>query len=188
MRLRPLALLACLALTGCLLPDGYRAEIVLSKDGGYTAHFDGDLAYLTGLRDRKAGRIDDAAVEAGFAEALKEVSGVVADKPVQLGVHHVTIDKRGTLERGVTAIPGPARMLLVEAKGGELVVATPGFTDYQLRQLRGFGRDSKGSVCIRTDAVVLAHNAASAPETPGGCHMWQLDLLAGGRIEMRLKP
>lgn len=181
------ALLACLALAGCLLPDSYTAEVTIGADGSFATRFDGEMAHLTGLRDLKAGRLDAAGLEAAFAEALKEVSGVTADTAAAPGVHKIALDRRGTLDQGVTAIPGPARFLLVERKGDEAVVATPVFTPYQLKQLRGFGRDSRGSVCLRTDAQVLSHNADAAPEQPGGCYRWDLDLLAGGTIEMRLR-
>ncbi len=181
------ALIVCLILAGCLLPDSYTAEVEIGADGSFSTQFTGDMAHLTGLRDFKAGRIDAEGLEKAFAEALVEVSGVTADTPAVPGIHTVSLGRRGSLTEGVTAIPGPARFLLIERKGDTAVVATPVLTPYQLKQLKGFGRPSRGSVCLRTDAEVISHNASATPSQAGDCYRWELDLLAGGGIEMRLR-
>lgn len=179
--------LLCLAVAGCLPPDDYRAEVTLDKSGAFATRFDGDLAHLIALRDLNAGRIDAAAADTAFAEALKEVSGVVADTRREPGVHTAAFARAGQLNPGVNALPGPARFLLVEVKDGKAVVATPTFTDYQLKQLKGFGRQSRGEVCVRTDAQVLSHNAQATPDRADGCYLWKLDILAGDRLDMRLQ-
>lgn len=182
-----LVLLACLTLAGCLVPNDYRAELTVHRDGRFALSFDGDLVHLAGLRDLASGKADAAQVAATYAEALQEISGIVADTATGPAVHRIALARDGALAEGVTALPGPARFLLIERKDGEALIVTPTFTPHQLKQLKGYGGASRGQVCIRTEAAVLAHNADIAPADPGGCHTWALDLLAGGSVMLRLK-
>ncbi len=185
---RLLAIALCLILSACLLPNDYDAEVSIGRDGTYLSRFEGDLVQLFALRDLKAGRIDEAGADAAYAQALAEIGEVASDTRKSATVHRVAIERRGRLAaEAVTPLPGPARFLLVEYKGGEALVVTPMLTEYQRRQLQGFGSPSRGRVCIRTDGEVLAHNAETTPEAAGGCYGWDLDLLAGDSIEMKIK-
>ena len=181
-RFAPLLLL--LALAACLLPDAYQAEVVIHADGSYTGRFDGDLLFVPARRELKGA--DEAAIAAAFAEVLKPIAGVVATEPKGGGVWHVRLEQTGRLQPGGNALPGPDRFLIINLKDGEAHLGTPDLMPQHQKQLRGFG-PSAGTLCIRTDAPVLSHNADTAPQAAGGCYTWQLDVLAGRRVEMRLK-
>lgn len=177
-------LLILLPLAGCLLPDSYRAEVVLHRDGTYTARFEGDLLFVPARREMKGA--GEPALADAFAQAVKPIAGVVETRAKGDGVWHAVLEQAGRLQPGGNALPGPDRFLILNRKDGETVVGTPDLSPQHQKQLRGFG-PSAGTVCIRTDAEVLAHNADEAPAQPGGCHIWRLDVLAGRRLDMRLK-
>ncbi|GEM_PF-4608067 len=178
----PLALL--LALSACLLPDSYQAEVVIHADGAYTARFDGDLLFVPARREMKGA--DEAAIAAAFADVIKPIAGVVAATPKGDAVWHVRLEQSGRLQPGGNALPGPDRFLIINLKEGEAHLGTPDLTAQHQKQLKGFG-PSAGSLCIRTDVPVLSHNADTVPAAAGGCYQWHLDSLAGRRAEMRLK-
>lgn len=181
-RFAPLALL--LVLAACLMPDAYKAEVVIQADGSYTAQFDGDLLFVPARRELKGA--GDAAIAAAFAETIRPIAGVVASEPKGDGVWHVRLAQRGQLQPGGNALPGPDRFLIINIKDGEAHLGTPDLMPQHQKQLKGFGT-SAGSLCIRTDAPVLSHNADAAPPAADGCYLWHLDVLAGRRVEMRLK-
>jgi hypothetical protein len=181
-RFAPLLLL--LALSGCLLPDAYRAEVTIHADGSYVARYDGDVLFVPARRELKGA--DDAAVSAAFAEAIKPIAGVVAAEPKGGGLWRLRMEQSGRLQPGGNALPGPDRFLILNLKDGELQLGSPDLSPQAQKQLKALG-DSVGEVCIRTDAAVLSHNADSPPSSPDGCFLWRLGVLAGRRLDMRLK-
>lgn len=181
-RLAPLLLL--LALSGCLLPDGYRAEVILHADGTYAARYDGDVLFVPARRELKGA--DDATIAAGFAEVLKPIAGVVSAEPRGGGIWHLRLEQNGRLQQGGNALPGPDRFLILNVKDGEVHLGSPDLSAQAQKQLKALG-PSSGDVCIRTDALVISHNADSPPASADGCYFWHLDVLAGRRLDMRLK-
>lgn len=177
-------LLVLLALSACLLPDAYQADVTIHADGSYAASFDGEVLFVPARREMKDA--DPSAIAAAFAEAIKPIAGVVAAEPKGGAVWRLRLEQRGTLQPGGNALPGPDRFLIVNMKDGEAIVGTPDLSPQHQRQLKAFG-GSAGVLCIRTDAAVLSHNADAAPHAAGGCHTWRLNVLAGRRVDMRLK-
>lgn len=82
-----------IALNSCWIPENFKVNVTVNKDGGYTFIYDGTLMYAPTVAAANKGELTQEDTEAGEKE-LREESGIKKILIISdLGEHYDTITK-----------------------------------------------------------------------------------------------
>jgi len=174
-----IALALAASLSGCIVPEDYRAEMRISRSGAYVFEFDGtvtvdEIAKEVGAADGKRAKRDADRAADAFGRFLGQVEGVRSASHVDGGTYRVSLARSGDLPRGGDRVP--LGLFGVRAEGHLLAFGTQAAAAEAPRDADAPRRKAKASTfCLRSELPVVRHNADEEPRTRGGCHLWRLD-------------
>ena len=169
-----LALLACFALCGCLVPDKYVATLSLSNHA-YSLEFIGKMHMAASYSDTYKQGTDNPRQLA--ASIMKEFERVILERP-QGKVETMPLDEHSFGTKFVYISP----YFLAEATGifaftvsGDTVtVISRPISTKDMELLKQNNLSSKGSLCIKAAGTVLESNADKNATLIDMCNRWEL--------------
>ena len=183
-----LAVGLALALTGCWLPDRYRADIEITPVMVNT-HFSGRLTNLElyrQMRDRQ-GSAAAAANAQDMSEMERELRGdpnIKSVKQVGMATFQVTFDVAHP-----TRVANDILSILTFApKGRRLTLKSAQYSQADAEFFhKNYDLESSGDVCVTTTLKVIRHNADRGQGNGSPCYFWHLDLNNPRAIEIEIE-
>ncbi len=198
--MKPIAAAVCVAsllLSGCYLPDKYKADVTIQPDGAFQIAFDGEASmvlYVAEARHMSAEkRAREEANAANEAKRMVGKDGITAAEYLGDGRFKLSIHQEGTLAKTVDQNMFRIYKLpldfatLQRDDAGRIVITNVQPKEKDIQQLKALGLSSKGDICVKTKAPVIEHNADSTPGVFSSCYAWKgFDLLSGGQFRIVL--
>lgn len=165
---------AALLLTGCFIPEDFRATLEVKSDGHYTYHFEGVAVFGPALMTMENGKLppaDDAALRKQFATQSKQKS---IRRMVYKGNGRVDIDAFEEHQLG-QRIEGLGMVSVTQDKEGVITVKAAAPSARDRKMLAGSGVNVRGTVTVKlpSNAKVIASNADSA-SIFGTAYTWKV--------------
>lgn len=177
-----LAALLCILLGSCYLPDKFKSEIRIAKDGGFALTYYGDLVYAPLFADIKNGKLTPEQTRERIASVIRDLKRdsnfrEITDKGN--GRFGVRYERQGRVEGTnlATFIRRNVRILSIEGNpDGTLTVSGTTIPAAEGQQLTAYGVSLQGEVRVVTDAAVIEHNASSVrPFGPYNVYIWTIE-------------
>ncbi|MFH1803383.1 MAG: hypothetical protein ABID63_00670 [Pseudomonadota bacterium] len=169
----PVVVLVLLAiLQGCYLPESYKIDLSMTRQGDYQFSYQGLLVHPGLAEDLMAGEIDSAAEQERadvVARDLGRDSGLKALVYRGQGVFDIRYERQGNIiaDKTFSFVRRNAKILEMSYRQSENIVEIRGgFVPAQYRErLAAMGYKMQGEIEIRTEAGIRSHNAASFDKT-----------------------
>ena len=169
------ALLACLALCGCLVPDKYIATLSLSN-AAYSLEFIGKMHMAASYSDTYKQGSDDPKQLA--ASIMREFERVIQERP-QGKVETMMLDEHSFGAKFLYVSPyylaEATGMFAFTASEDTLTVISRPISTKDMELLKQNNLTSKGSLCIKAFGTVLESNADKKATLIDMCHKWELN-------------
>lgn len=188
---RFLALVSCLIcclLSGCLVPEKFKASASIRDDGSFIYHYEGTAVHaLAAAQIEKQGSLsakDEADMRQG---AEKEATKPGVKKFEYLGKARFQVE----LERENKPGKEKSSLNLISVrqdKDGTFTVQSPAIKEKDRKALKQMGIEPSGviSVILPTTARVISHNASSTPGIFDKSYSWKVGSFAQ-QIELRYR-
>lgn len=168
-------------LTGCYLPDKFRAEIRISRSGAFAVTYEGELVYAPLYADLVQGKLSpqEAPEKIAVAERdLRRDSGFKSVESLGNGRFSVSYEGMGAVGgRGFfTFIRRNADILSIKSRDGAMVIRANALSAVDGQRLMQLGLGMTGEFRVTTDAPVREHNAAAVRSYAGyQIYIWQIE-------------
>ena len=170
-----LALLACLALCGCLVPDKYIATLSLSNSS-YSLDFIGKMHMAASYSDTYKQGVDNPQQLA--ASIMREFERVIQERP-QGKVETMFLDDHSFGTKFLYISPyylqEATGMFAFTVSGDTLTVISRPISTNDMELLKQNNLTSKGSLCIKAFGTVLESNADRNATLIDMCNRWELN-------------
>jgi len=170
-----LALLACLALSGCLVPDKYIATLSLSNSS-YSLEFIGKMHMAASYSDTYKQGVDNPQQLA--ASIMREFERVIQERP-QGKVETMFLDDHSFGTKFLYISPyylqEATGMFAFTVSGDTLTVISRPISTNDMELLKQNNLTSKGSLCIKAFGTVLESNADRNATLIDMCNRWELN-------------
>lgn len=171
---------ACLALTGCLVPEKFNASASFKPDGSYRYQFDGTVVNALVLMAKREGKYTDQDKAKMQAEIEREAQrpGVKKLKALDDTRYELVFD--GELKPGKGRNGNAYEVFHVSDKDWKtrrvLSVSGPQMRpkDQQMMDELGIAPKGKISIVLPDGAKVLSHNATGTPGLLGKAYTWSV--------------
>ena len=173
-----LALLACLALCGCLVPDKYVATLSLSNHA-YSLEFIGKMHMAASYSDTYKQGTDDPRQLA--ASIIREFERVIRERiqgQPQGKVETLVLDEHSFgakfLYNSPYYLAEATGMFAFTVSGDTVTVISRPVSTNDMELLKQNNLTSKGSLCIKAFGTVLESNADKTATLIDMCNRWEL--------------
>lgn len=165
-----------LGLTGCLLPEKFKASVIFKPDGGYTYKYEGTAVHflaVAAIKDKGSLPVKDEDGLKREAEKASKASGVRKMIYTGNGRFDVEIDEDVKAGRQVRTLK---IFNITRDKDGVFLLAVPPMKENDRDQLRSFGIkvNGKAEVFLPANAKVLEHNATGTPGLLSKSYSWKI--------------
>lgn len=164
--MRGLAALSLIfTLSGCYIPDSFKAELRMSRFGDWALSYNGDFIYAPILHDYAEGKITSENENQKLQNIYNDLIRDPAIKDIRKsgkGRFHVKYERTGHLEAiQLTAmVRRDSRMLALKSnQDGTIVIHGNGVKPSDAQRMAELGINMQGEFRVTTDAKVLNHNA-----------------------------
>ncbi|WP_157831877.1 hypothetical protein [Thalassospira marina] len=161
-------LVLLMALQGCYLPERFKADLTLARNGDYHFTYKGQLRHATLAKDLLDGNVTPADEKQRAAKILNDLERDPAFGPSTYagrGVFNVSYDRKGNIlaEKTFNFVRRNSRILqmmyhedsrTVEIRGGSV-------PEQYLDTLQAMGYVPDGTITVKTTVHVRRENAAS---------------------------
>lgn len=173
-----------LVVTGCLVPERFKAVVSINSDGSYTYSYVGTAVHaMAAAQLKKTGSLsvkDDAALK---AEAEKMTRFAEVRRANYQGNARYDLQMEGKKKAG-ESLKLLGFLNVDTNKDGILTIASPEIKDRDKQALKEIGLIIDGTLDIKlpSNAEVISHNATSTPSYFGlfGSYSWKI-----GKIDQR---
>ena len=173
-----LALLTCLALCGCLVPDKYVATLSLSNHA-YSLEFIGKMHMAASYSDTYKQGTDNPRQLA--ASIMQEFARVISERP-QSKVETMPLDEHSFGTKFVYVSPyylaEATGMFAFTVNGDTVTIISRPVSTKDMELLKQNNLSSKGSLCIKAAGTVLESNADKNATLIDMCNRWELNDLS----------
>jgi hypothetical protein len=177
-----LATLMLVLLSACYLPDKFRTEIRLAKDGSFALSYYGDLIYAPLYSDLLNDKLSAKESEERVASVIRDLKRdsnfkeIVNKGKARFGVRY---ERQGRVDGTALAtfIRRNVRILSIEGHpDGTLTVSGSTIPSGEGQKLNQLGVSLQGEVRVVTDAAVIEHNASEVrPFGPYNVYIWNIE-------------
>lgn len=177
-------------LTGCLIPESFKAKADFAANGDYTFSYDGTVVHaMAAAEEKQTGSIKSKDEEGLKAEAVKMKKDPMVQSAEYLGHGRYQMKLLAKKKAGENL-----RMMdifsVTHAKDGVITISSPKLAAKDVQELSKLGIkiDGKLEVVLPKNATVISHNATSEPQFFGlfGTYAWKIGSL-DQRPEMKIK-
>lgn len=177
-------------LTGCLIPESFKAKADFASSGDYTFNYDGTVInFIAAVDEKKTGSLRANDEEVLKAEAAKMKKAPIVQSAEYLGHGRYQLKVLANKKAGENL-----KMLeffsITHAKDGVITISSPKLAAQDIQELSKLGIKIDGllEVALPKNATVISHNATSEPKFFGlfGTYSWKTGSL-GKPPEMKIK-
>jgi hypothetical protein len=151
----------------CYLPDNFKSEVRLGRNGDYALGFWGDLIWAPLYRDIARKTIPETEIPAKIAEIEKDLRRDSHFKSITSegnGRFKVAYEREGHLETSdmITFVRRNAIIIQIVAKpDGSVIINGNTLKPTDAQEANGMGLNVQGEFRIVTDGLVKEHNASA---------------------------
>lgn len=177
-------------LTGCLIPESFKAKADFASNGDYTFAYDGTAVHaMAAAEEKKTGSLRAKDEEGLKAEAAKMKNDPMVQSAEYLGHGRYQLKLLAKKKAGENL-----KMMEIfsvsHAKDGVITISSPKLAAKDVQELSKLGIKIDGTleVVLPKNATVISHNATSEPKFFGlfGTYAWKIGSL-DQRPEMKIK-
>lgn len=177
-------------LTGCLIPESFKAKADFAANGDYTFAYDGTAVHaMAAAEEKQTGSIRPKDEEGLKAEAVKMKKDPTVQSAEYLGHGRYQLKLLAKKKAGENL-----RMMdifsVTQAKDGVITISSPKLAAKDVQELSKLGIKIDGTleIILPKNATVISHNATSEPKFFGffGTYAWKIGSL-DQRPEMKIK-
>jgi hypothetical protein len=185
------AAVACaVVLTGCLIPESFKAKADFSADGDYTFSYDGTaLNPMAAAQEKQAGSINPHDEQGLKADASNMKKNPVVQSAEYLGHGRYQLKLLAKMKAG-ERLNMLELFFVTPSKDGVITISSPKLAAKDLQELSKLGIKIDGTleVVLPKNASVISHNATSEPKLFGlfGSYSWKIGSL-NQSPEMKIK-
>ena len=169
-----------LLLSGCWIPENFKANITVNKDGSYTFTYDGTLTFALALAAAKEGSLskkDEADFEKE-AEKIRKEPGFKKVEYIGKGRYKVFVEKSGKAGERYYFLSSEMEIFAVKPQqDGSIEITAAQFRNEDLNKLKSIGAKVNGTLTVSVEkgVKVVKHNAQSEPKLFGlfGGYEWE---------------
>ena len=185
------AIIACLCMTSCWVPEEFTAVLNVDKTKNFQFTYDGTVAFGPALGQiKERGQLspaDEAEMKKGEAGLRKE-PGFTSVEYVGRGRFRVRYQEAGPIQSGKKIF-----LELVEFHvdpSGRVRILGTEISAENRQQLSGVALKLDGTLKVTTELTVVEHNATSTPWFGGllGAYEWHITLDQARRPTILLQP
>lgn len=178
-KLRCIAFGVCAALlTGCLLPEHFKAGVDFNEDGSYAYRYSGTAIHVLGAMQLKQAKVlsakDDAQLKA-FAVSVAKRPDVRSMTYRGDARYQLDMDGRGNAGQSFSMLDF---LRISTDKAGVTTVFSPAIKESDRRQLAQLGVKIDGTLDVKLpkNAEIISQNATSEPKFFGmfGTYSWKI--------------
>jgi hypothetical protein len=170
-----------LMLSGCFLPENFKALVKVGKNGNFSFTYNGNLAYAPALSAIKNGSFG-AKDEKTLKEQVKELKKEPDFKDVQYigkGRYKVAVEHAGKAGENYYFISDQLKIFSIEnQKDGTLKIAAFELSKKDIDGLKTIDAKVVGKLMVSVEKgiQVIEHNAQTEPKTfsPYGDYQWDI--------------
>ena len=171
-----IALFLGISLSGCLVPEKFKASATFRADASYTYKFDGTAVYaLAAAAIKEKGALTDKE-EADLkrsAEKARTEKGVKQSKYLGSGRYEMSLEREMTPGQHAELLD---LILVRKDKEGVVTVSYPELKEKDRKSLSQLGIKPEGaiSVYLPAGAKVISHNAVDTPGIFDKAYRWKI--------------
>jgi len=167
-------------LTGCFVPENFKANVAVNNDGSYTFTYDGILAFAPALEAAKKGSLSQKD-EAGLKQEAEKIRKQPDIKKVEYlgkGRYKVFAEKSGKYGEKYSFIK---IFSVTPQEDGTIKITVAKLNKRDLNMLKVIGANVNGTLTVSVEkgVKVIKDNAQSKPKMFGlfGDYEWEIDSL-----------
>lgn len=177
-------------LTGCLIPESFKAKADFASNGDYTFSYDGTAVHaMAAAEEKKTGSLRAQDEEGLKSEATKMKKDPMVQSAEYLGHGRYQLKLLAKKKAGENL-----KMMdifsVTHAKDGVITISSPKLSAKDVQELTKLGIKIDGTleVVLPKNATIISHNATSEPKFFGlfGTYAWKIGSLEQ-RPEMKIK-
>ncbi|QJQ03090.1 hypothetical protein C798_23525 [Herbaspirillum rubrisubalbicans Os34] len=177
-------------LTGCLIPESFKAKADFASNGDYTFSYDGTAVHaMAAAEEKKTGSLRAQDEEGLKSEATKMKKDPMVQSAEYLGHGRYQLKLLAKKKAGENL-----KMMdifsVTHAKDGVITISSPKLSAKDVQELTKLGIKIDGTleVVLPKNATIISHNATSEPKFFGlfGTCAWKIGSLEQ-RPEMKIK-
>lgn len=162
-----------ISLTGCWIPENFKVNVTVNKDGGYTFIYDGTLMYAPTVAAANKGELSQEDEAAGEKE-LREESGIKKNEYLGKGRYKIYAEKRVSSGYDYDFMD---IFSINSHQDGTIEITVTKLDDTTRNQLKSIGAKISGNltVSLKKGVKVIRHNAQYKPMLFGlfGSYKWE---------------
>lgn len=173
------AIIICLFLCSCWLPEKFTATLNIDKNKNYKFSYEGTIVFIPALEEITIkGRLTSD-VESMMKEAeglFKKEPGFKSFKYLGNGRYQVYYESSGAIQNGKKIFLDLIQFQI--DKNGQIIILGPKITSKEQNKLQSIGYKLDGILKLTTKLKVVKHNAISTPKLWGliGAYEWRITL------------
>lgn len=177
-------------LTGCLIPESFKAKADFAANGDYIFSYDGTAVHaIAAAQEKQTGSIRPKDEEGLKSDLVQMQKNPMVQSAEYLGHGRYQLKMLAKKKAGENL-----RMMeifsVTQAKDGVITISSPKLATKDLQELSKLGIKIDGTleVSLPKNATVISHNATSEPKFFGlfGTYAWKIGSL-DQRPEMKIK-
>jgi len=177
-------------LTGCLIPESFRAKVDFASNGDYTFSYDGtSVNALAAAEEKKTGRLQPKTDDALKADALNIKKNPIVQSAEYLGHSRYQLKLSANKKAGEN-LRTMDFFSVLHSKDGVITISSPKLAEKDVQEFLKLGIKIDGTleVVLPKNATVISSNATSKPKFFGlfGTYSWKIGS-PDQRPEMKFK-
>tara|TARA_Y100000296_G_scaffold3288_1_gene4513 strand:+ start:6088 stop:6657 length:570 start_codon:yes stop_codon:yes gene_type:complete len=181
---------SAVVLTGCLIPESFKAKADFAANGDYTFSYDGTAVHaMAAAEEKQKGLLREKDEDGLKAEATKMKKDPMVQSAEYLGHGRYQLKLLAKKKTGENL-----KMMdifsVTHGKDGIITIASPKLAAKDVQELSKLGIKIDGTleVVLPKNATIVSHNATSEPKFFGlfGTYAWKIGSL-DQRAEMKIK-